>query len=429
MKVVHSLLVGFLASILSFTSAQYDCSESKPCKIGCCSKFGSCGFGPSFCGTGNCTSSCDALAECGQYAPAGKQTCPLNVCCSQYGFCGTTDLFCGDGCQNGCETVNRPSCGGSSATKRTIGYYESWASERGCDKWLPEDIDPFAWTHIFYSFALIDGSNRIATMNSYDKDFYRRTTNLKKKNPALKVFIAVGGWDAGGKVFSDMARTSGSRKAFIDSAIALMDSYAFDGIDIDWEYPFAPDRGGAENDIENFTTFMRELKAACASRFGVTLTLPSSYWYMQGFDVSALQDHVDWFQFMSYDIHGTWDGNSPWTQAVVAPHTNLTEISQGLDLLWRNNVKPSKVVLGLGFYGRSFTLRDQSCKTPGCAFSSGAKAGSCTVTSGVLSNAEIQRIIKDKGLRPVLDRAAGVKYINWDGDQWYVPSFSISESR
>ncbi|RMZ76859.1 hypothetical protein DV738_g4696, partial [Chaetothyriales sp. CBS 135597] len=255
-------------------------------------------------------------------------------------------------------------------------------------------------------------------MNSYDTDFYRRTTNLKNKNPALKVFIAVGGWDAGGKVFSDMARTASSRKTFIDSAISMMNSYAFDGIDIDWEYPLAPDRGGAEDDFENFTTFMRELKAACGSKYGLTLTLPSSYWYMQGFDVAALQDHVDWFQFMSYDIHGTWDGSSPWTRPVVAPHTNLTEISQGLDLLWRNNVNPGKVVLGLGFYGRSFTLKDSSCNKPGCAFSSGAKAGACTKTSGVLSNAEIQRIIKDKDLTPVLDRQAGIKYINWDGDQW-----------
>lgn len=158
-------------------------------------------------------------------------------------------------------------------------------------------------------------------MNSYDSDFYRRTTNLKKKNPALKVFIAVGGWDAGGKVFSDTARTAGSRRAFIDSAIRLMQSYSFDGIDIDWEYPFAPDRGGADEDVENFVTLMKELKAACGSRYGVTLTLPSSYckflsvtdaWiliragYMQGFDVAGLQDHVDWFQFMSYDIRESY---------------------------------------------------------------------------------------------------------------------------
>lgn len=100
------------------------------------------------------------------------------------------------------------------------------------------------------------------------------------------------------------------------------------------------------------------------------------------------------------------------------PTQNLTEISQGLDLLWRNNIPSKKVILGLGFYGRSFTLANSSCKEPGCPFSAGAKPGDCTKTSGVLSNSEIQRIIKDKDIEPILDAKAGVKYMSWDSDQW-----------
>lgn len=34
-------------------------------------------------------------------------------------------------------------------------------------------------------------------------------------------------------------------------------------------------------------------------------------------------------------------------------HTNLTEINEGLELLWRNNINPERVNMGLGFYGRS----------------------------------------------------------------------------
>jgi chitinase len=71
---------------------------------------------------------------------------------------------------------------------------------------------------------------------------------------------------------------------------------------------------------------------------------------------------------MSYDIYGTWDGNNPNTRKVVNPHMNLTEISEGLNLLWRNGIQPNKVNLGIAFYGRSFTLQDTSCKSPGCLF-------------------------------------------------------------
>jgi chitinase len=109
--------------------------------------------------------------------------------------------------------------------------------------------------------------------------------------------------------------------------------------------------------------------------------------------------------------HGMWDGDSPYTQAVVQPHTNLSEITVGLDLLWRNNIEPSKVILGLGFYGRSFTLSDPTCTTPGCPFSGGGNPGQRIQTSGILSNAEIQPIITQYGLTPVLNKEAPVKYI------------------
>lgn len=63
-----------------------ECTDAIPCTNGaCCSIYGSCGYAPEFCGAGNCTSNCDAQAECGQYAPEGDGDCPLDVCCSEFG--------------------------------------------------------------------------------------------------------------------------------------------------------------------------------------------------------------------------------------------------------------------------------------------------------------------------------------------------------
>lgn len=66
---------------------------------------------------------------------------------------------------------------------------------------------------------------------------------LKKKKPSLKVWLSIGGWALGGRIFSDMVRFKGTRNNFITSAIEVMDAWGFDGIDIDWEYPAAEDRG------------------------------------------------------------------------------------------------------------------------------------------------------------------------------------------
>lgn len=37
-----------------------------------------------------------------------------------------------------------------------------------------------------------------------------------------------------------------------------------------------------------------------------------------------MSKYVDYFNFMSYDIHGTWDGRSEYTSSEINPHTNLT---------------------------------------------------------------------------------------------------------
>ncbi|PQE17053.1 Glycoside hydrolase superfamily protein [Rutstroemia sp. NJR-2017a BBW] len=53
-------------------------------------------LGPTFCGAGNCTSTCDYKAECnpGDWSSEyyNATICPLNVCCSAFGFCGISAL-------------------------------------------------------------------------------------------------------------------------------------------------------------------------------------------------------------------------------------------------------------------------------------------------------------------------------------------------
>ncbi|KIJ27013.1 glycoside hydrolase family 18 protein [Sphaerobolus stellatus SS14] len=402
----------------------FSCDSSRPCSNGaCCGPSGFCGYGPDFCGTG-CVSNVKIYSfnimpiECGQFAATPNLTCPLNVCCSQFGFCGTTSEC------NGCLTPAPKQCsGGNSALQRIIGYYESWATARPCSAWWPEQLNPNAFTHINFAFASIDGDSfRIVPASPSDVDLYTRTTALKQFNPDFQVFISVGGWAFNDpptqNIFSDLAANSNNRQAFINSLISFLQTYAFDGIDIDWEYPVAPERGGSSQDKENFVTLLRELRMAFDMNLGLTITIPSSYWYMQNFDIVAMSQYLDWFNAMEYDLHGTWDGTDPSIGPVVNAHSNLTEIEQSFDLLWRNSIDPSKVVMGLGFYGRSFQLATPSCSSPGCNFAGPSNAGPCTGSPGTLSYSEIQDIISEKNLTATWDRTAAVKYIVWNNDQW-----------
>ena len=199
-----------------------------------------------------------------------------------------------------------------------------------------------------------------------------------------------------------------------------MGTYGFDGIDIDWEYPVAEERSGKPNDYKNYVSFLANLRNALGSAghsYGLSITIPSSYWYMQHFDIVSISKYIDFFNVMTYDLHGTWDSTDKFIGPYIYAHTNLTEIDQTMDLLWRNSIEPEQVNLGLGFYGRSFTLTNPACMTAGCGFSAGANPGKCTNSAGTLSFAEIQRLVAG-GATETLDQTAAVKQVVWDNNQW-----------
>jgi len=116
-------------------------------------------------------------------------------------------------------------------------------------------------------------------------------------------------------------------------------------------------------------------------------------------------------------MHGTWDKGNKWTGNFLNAHTNLTEITDALDLLWRNDVDPSMVVLGLAFYGRAFTASSSGCLEPGCTFESGADRGKCSKEVGILLNSEIDELVVEHNVKPKWYRSAAVKVAAW-GNQW-----------
>ncbi|KAM0313290.1 hypothetical protein ACHAPQ_012074 [Fusarium lateritium] len=417
----------FLSLLILFTTVAQaqECSASIPCKLGCCSKHGFCGYGKDYCAKDVCVNSCQSKAECdpGGFGDAyvEKSKCPLNVCCSKHGFCGSTEEFCGN------KKVEPPSCGSDHSLSRVVGYYEGWAAGRSCNDFMPEQIPLGVYTHLNFAFATVDPKTfEVLPASSSDVKLYKRLTSLKQQDPDLKVMIAIGGWtfnDPGptATTFSDIARSESAQKAFIKSLISMMSTYDFDGVDLDWEYPVANDRSGRDEDFKNFPSFLKNLKQALKSTGGrdeVSLTLPASFWYLQHFDIVALEKHVDFFNIMSYDLHGTWDKTNKWVGPYLNAHTNMTEIKDAMNLLWRNNINGNKVVLGTGFYGRAFTATSPNCLKPGCTYESGAPRQPCSNEISVMIQSEIVDVMKRTGRTPTLDKEAGVKILTFDSNQW-----------
>jgi GH18 family chitinase len=80
-----------------------------------------------------------------------------------------------------------------------------------------------------------------------------------------------------------MAASQANREKFIASSMRYIRKYGLDGIDLDWEYPAASDRGGSKEDTANYVTLLKEMRTAfdeVNSGWEITVTLPTSYWYV-----------------------------------------------------------------------------------------------------------------------------------------------------
>ncbi|KAL4745602.1 glycoside hydrolase superfamily [Aspergillus terricola var. indicus] len=380
------------------------CSELEPCLEGCCSKFGSCGFGDDFCGD-DCVNNCDVKAQCGENE--NLTSCPFGVWCSEFGFCG-------DGCQSGCDVVVSPSCtstGDSSSLERVIAYYELFQFSRPCDTMQPESIPAGALTHINLAFY---------------GDIVSRVSRLKTTYAGLRVNVVIGGWNFNdpptSTYFSTMAGSYEHRQTFIKSLVSYLQNMAWTVSKlVYWEYPSATNCGGSPDDTDNFVTLLSEMRDdfhTVNPGWEITCTLPSSYWYMQNFNLKSMQKYISFFNMMSYDLHGMWDQGNKFTGSYLRGHTNLTEIDQAFDLLWRNDIDTKNVVMGMGFYGRSFTMSDKDCWTADCEFSIVGGAGTCSQTAGILYYSEIKSTNSSSDVRTYYDPVSTVKYNVYNGNRW-----------
>ena len=62
---------------------------------------------------------------------------------------------------------------------------------------------------------------------------YSRMMALKRKNPQLKVSLAVGGWNVGSEPFSKIVHSQSNRNYFIQSTVNFLIKNKFDGLDLE----------------------------------------------------------------------------------------------------------------------------------------------------------------------------------------------------
>jgi chitinase len=225
---------------------------------------------------------------------------------------------------------------------------------------------------------------------------FNQLLKLKAAHPNLRVEISIGGW-TGSKWFSDAAATPASRRAFVQSCLDLfirgnlphdpvniwppqsggagVIASLFDGINIDWEYPgidpgngahfSAGDRHNATQLLKEFRRQLDEYGESTGKHYLLTVDIPGGNVNSSGsWELHQVADTVDWIDVMTFDFHGSWDPitafNSPFSFDPNEPPVGNGVIQStwntagSVDYFLQNGVRPSKLAVGIPFYGKEY---------------------------------------------------------------------------
>ncbi|CAF1533074.1 unnamed protein product [Rotaria magnacalcarata] len=269
-----------------------------------------------------------------------------------------------------------------------VAYFAAWSIYSR--SYFVADIPGDKITHINYAFANIGSDGRLALGDAWadvEKAFsgdtwdqplrgnFNQLLRLKQRYPHLQTLISVGGWTWSGK-FSDVALTTASRSKFAQSCVEFVQKYSFDGVDLDWEYPVSGGLSGnivRPEDKQNYVLLLKELREqldiagnADGKRYLLTVATGAGTERIGDMDLSGMSTYLDWINVMTYDFHGGWDTktghNAPMYKNDAETATDISpsfiksryNCHAAIQAYIAANVPRSKLIMGLGLYGRGW---------------------------------------------------------------------------
>jgi chitinase len=295
------------------------------------------------------------------------------------------------------------------AQYKIVGYYPNWAMYRN-PAFKPHDINASLLTHINYAFVNYDISGALKLFDSWADTDYRSNWNiqqpyygnfrelfeLKTKNPHIKTLFSVGGWSLSNN-FSVMAENAQTRSNFVKSCIAFCDTYNFDGVDIDWEFPGFAEHQGRAIDKQNYTLLLQELYTAAKAhspQLLVTIAAPASTQHLVNMEIERIHNYVDWINVMAYDFHGPWDKKTGHNAPLYGVAADTLTVDAIISYYLSHGVPAQKLVLGLALYGRSFAQANSTPDGLNSTFSGPGKG--TTAEAGVYFYYDIEQNLAKK---------------------------------
>jgi chitinase len=294
----------------------------------------------------------------------------------------------------------------------------------------PAKIDATKITHVNYAFANV-AAGKVVEGFARDAENFEVLAGLRRHHPHLKVLVSVGGW-TWSKAFSDAALTAASRKVFVESAVAFVRRHDLDGFDVDWEYPGMTGDGNVfrPEDKENFTSLMGDLRQAF-DREGkamkrhllLTFAAGASAEFLEHTEMAKVQASVDFVNLMTYDFRVASDGGEAGHHANLYPNPtdpHQASADRGVREFLAAGVPPAKLVLGVPFYGRAWSVASADARglyQPGKAPAERIETGYASLAADRIGKGGFERLWDDEAQAPFLWNAEKRIFVSYEDPQ------------
>jgi chitinase len=209
-------------------------------------------------------------------------------------------------------------------------------------------------SHICYSFLHLRG-RRLVADRPRDSAGIAHLVSLKKQYPRLKIILSFGGWGACATCSEVFAEPEG-RREFAQSAMALVQKFDADGIDLDWEYPAVqgyPGHPFSPEDKHNFTQLVRELRAEFGTKYELS--------FAAGAFLDCLRNSIEWndvmpvvdrVHLMTYDFVNGYSTVTGHHTPLFSSLGQVESTDRAVRYLDSLGIPKRKIVIGAAFYAR-----------------------------------------------------------------------------
>lgn len=233
-----------------------------------------------------------------------------------------------------------------SKTSPVIGYF--YTRTASCEI-SQVTIDTLDIINYGFARATETGTVDISELRSID-----RMISLRKQG--IRVLLCFGGYGEAGVGFSKMAKTQSGREKLAQAILEVVETYHFDGVDIDWEYPGYYTGTDVSIDRPNYTLLIKEISEtlkAANPNYLVTAALPGGKYGYTRYELDKVGEILDYVNLMTYDLQNSsvsTHHTALYNNGNYTPHGSVEQTTE----LYGLKIDKKKLIIGIAFYGRKF---------------------------------------------------------------------------